>query len=164
MQNAVSDIAWSPWCSTIFSAVTVIGETKFFDLNRNRKAAIHEKKLEIPINHISFNKFEYVFLTGNDRGKVRLWRMAEPLRTTINKVDEEEKEKAKTQATNQKSNIPDNLVIVPKNLQQAATKQRKVVEIKKDNKLETVNSEAFIKNEKERIFDFLNLLGIDKDL
>ena len=165
MQNAVSDVAWSPWCSTIFSAVTVQGDMKFFDLNRNRKAAIHEKKYQdIAINHISFNKFEYVFLTGNEKGKVRLWRMAEPLKTTINKVDEEEKEKAKSQATNQKSNIPDNLVIVPKNLQMVATKQRKVVEIKKDNKMETVNSEAFIKNEKERIIDFLNLLGVDKDI
>jgi dynein intermediate chain 1, axonemal len=164
MQNAVGDVAWSPWCSTIFSAVTVQGDMKFFDLNRNRKAAIHEKKYQdIAINHISFNKFEYVFLTGNEKGKVRLWRMAEPLYQTIDKRDEEEKEK-KIQATNQKSNVPENLIIVPKNLVAATTKQKKVVEIKKDNKMESVNSEVFLKNEKNRIVEFLNLLGIDKDL
>jgi dynein intermediate chain 1 len=165
MQNAVGDFAWSPWCSTIFASVTVQGDMKFFDLNRNRKAAIHEKKYQdIAINHISFNKFEYVFLTGNEKGKVRLWRMAEPLFQTIDKKDEEEKEKMKTQATNQKSNVPENLIIVPKNLVAATTKQKKVVEIKKDNKMESVNSEGFLKNEKQRIIDFLNLLGIDKDL
>ncbi len=164
MQNAVGDLAWSPWCSTIFAAVTVMGDMKFFDLNRNRKGAIHDKKChEIPINHISFNRFEYVFLTGNDKGKVRLWRMAETLYQTPDKKEEEEKEKAKIQATNQKSTLPD-LLVVPNNLKQATTKQKKMPQIKKDNKMESVSSEAFIKHEKTRINEFLNLLGVDTEL
>jgi WD40 repeat protein len=166
MQNPVGDVGWSPRCSTIFAAVTVNGDMKFFDLNRNRKSAVNEGKKyqDIAINHIAFNKYEYVYLTGNDKGKVRLWRMAEPLRTTVDKKDEEEKEKAKSQATSQKANVVETKVMVPKNLIQAQSKHKKVVEIKKDNKLETVSSDAFIKNEKERIYEFLNLLGIEKDL
>lgn len=161
MQNAVGEVAWSPWCSTIFAAVTVSGDMKFFDLNRNRKSAIHEKKYQdIAINHISFNKNEYVFLTGNEKGKVRLWRMAEPLRSTIDKKEEEEKEKEKNKANNQKANLPETKVFVPKNLIKASTKHKKIVEIKKDNKLEAVNTEL----EKERIVEFLNLLGIEKDI
>ncbi len=166
MQNAVGDVAWSPWCATIFAAVTVQGDMKFFDLNRNRKAAVNDGKKyqDIAINHIAFNRYEYVYLTGNDKGKVRLWRIAEPLRTTIDKKEEEEKEKAKNQATNQKAKETETKVQIPKNLIQVQSKHKKVVEIKKDNKLETVSSEAFIKNEKERIYDFLNLLGIEKEL
>ena len=166
MQNAVGDVAWSPWCSTIFAAVTIQGDMKFFDLNRNRKSAIHEKKLHdsIPINHMAFNKFEYVFVTGNEKGKVRLWRMADSLRTTVDRKEEEAKELAKAQANSQKSSFPETKVNIPKNLLVNVTKTKKVVEIKKDNKLETVNSAAFIKVEYERITDFLKLLDIeDKD-
>jgi dynein intermediate chain 1 len=162
MQNAVGDVAWSPWCSTIFAAVTIQGDMKFFDLNRNRKSAIHEKKLhDIPINHLAFNKFEYVFVTGNEKGKVRLWRMADSLRTTIDKKEEEAKEKAKAAANNQKSSNPETKVNVPKNLLVAVTKTKKVVEIKKDNKQETVNSKEYVENEAERITEFLRLLDID---
>ena len=162
MQNAVGDVAWSPWCSTIFAAVTIQGDMKFFDLNRNRKSAIHEKKLhDIPINHLAFNKFEYVFVTGNEKGKVRLWRMADSLRTTIDRKEEEAKELAKAQAQNQKSSFPETKVNVPKNLLVNVTKTKKVVEIKKDNKQESVNSPAYVKNEQERITDFLKLLDID---
>lgn len=160
MQNAVGDFAWSPWCSTIFASVTVQGDMKFFDLNR--KAVIHEKKYQdIAINHIAFNKFEYVFLTGNDKGKVRLWRMAEALRTTFDKKEEEAKENAKHQNSSQKSSLPETKINVPKELMANTTKSKKVVEIKKDNKLETVNSEAFIKVEKERIVEFLKLLDVN---
>ena len=160
MQYAVGDVAWSPWCSTIFAAVTVNSEIKFFDINRDRKFHIAEKKLEIPLNHIAFNKMEYVFLTGNDRGKVRLWRMADTLRSTIDKKEEEEKEKAKQQANNPKANLPTTKIIVPKNLEKATTKLKKKIEIKKDNKLDTINSPEFMKNEKERIIEFLHLLDV----
>ncbi len=162
MQNAVGDVAWSPWCSTIFAAVTIQGDMKLFDLNRNRKSAIHEKKLhDIPINHLAFNKFEYVFVTGNEKGKVRLWRMADSLRTTIDRKEEEAKELAKAQAQSQKSSFPETKINVPKNLLSNVTKTKKTIEMKKDNKQETVNSIAYIKNEQERITEFLKLLDID---
>lgn len=162
MQNAVGDISWSPWCSTIFSAVTVVGDMKFFDLNRARKTPLEPKKYqEIAINHIAFNKYEYVFLTGNDRGKVRMWKMAEPLRTTVSKKEEEEKEKEKKQGNSQKALLPETKVVIPKNLQQATTKTRKHIEIKKDNKREMLNSQAFLAEEKERIVDFLKLLDVN---
>ena len=164
VQSPVGDLAWSPWCSTIFAAVTVHGDMKFFDLNRNRKASVYDKKYtENPINHISFNRFEYIFLIGNDKGKVRIFRMAESLYQTPDKKEEEEKEKAKVQAMSQKPTVQEQL-IVPKNLIQATAKQKKMPQIKKDNKLESVSSEAFLKHEKARINEFLNLLGVDIQL
>ena len=162
MQFPVGDVAWSPWCSTIFAAVTVQGDMKFFDLNRNRKSHISDKKYhETAINHIAFNKFEFVFLTGNDRGKVRMWRMAEYLRTTIDKKEEElKKEEEKKKNSNAKSKLPTTKIYVPKNLQVDNKKKKKNFEAKKDNKVSMVNSSHYRKEEKDRIIEFLRLLDI----
>jgi dynein intermediate chain 1 len=159
IQNAVGDIAWSPWCSTIFSAVTVNGDMKFFDLNVNRKSHISEKKYgDTPINHIAFNKFEYVFLTGNDKGKVRMWRMAESLRETVDKKDEEAKEEEKKSAM--KSNQPETKVTIPRNLVINNKKKHKIVVIKKDNKSKMLTDNSHLKIERDRLVEFLQLLDV----
>jgi len=162
LQCSVGDITWSPWCSVIFACVTVQGDIKFFDLNRNRKKAIHEKKYkEIPINHIAFNRFEHVFITGNEKGKVRLWRMADLLRTTIDKKEEEAKEMEKKQQNSNKSNLPETKTIIPRHLQTIQVKHKKVVDLKQENKSAELNSESFKKAERERLTEFLRLLDID---
>ena len=163
LQNSVGDITWSPWCSVIFACVTVQGDIKFFDLNRDRKKAIHEKKYkEIPINHIAFNRFEHVFITGNEKGKVRLWRMADFLRTTIDKKEEEEKEAEKKKMQNSnKNNLPETKMIIPRHLQSVQVLKKKVVDLKKESRASELNSEAFKKVERERIIEFLRLLDIE---
>lgn len=162
MQNAVGDLAWSPWCSTIFAAVTVSGDMKFFDLNLNRKTHIYDKKYQdTPINHISFNKFEYVFLTGNDKGKVRMWKMAESLRETVDKKEEEAKEEEKKFA--QKNQAPETKLHIPRNLVINNKKKKKDIIIKKDNKHNLLTEKSHIKAEKERIIEFLQLLDV-KDI
>lgn len=159
MQNAVGDIAWSPWCSTIFSAVTVNGDMKFFDLNQNRKTHIYDKKYQdTPINHICFNKFEYVFLTGNDKGKVRMWKMAESLRETIDKKEEEAKQEEKKFA--QKNQQPETKIHIPRNLVVNNKKKKKDIVIKKNNKHDMITDPVHIKAEKERIVEFLQLLDV----
>lgn len=159
IQNAVGDVAWSPWCSTIFAAVTVNGDVKFFDLNVDRKSYIYEKRYsEIAINHICFNKNEYVFLTGNDRGKVRLWRMDKTLRETKEKKDEEENNEEKEKAAKQ-SEMQTKLII-PRNLIVNNKKKQKVVVISKDNKSNILNNKEHLKIERDRIVDFLQLLDV----
>jgi len=146
----------------IFACVTVQGDIKFFDLNRNRKKAIYEKKYkEIPINHIAFNRHEHVFITGNEKGKVRLWRMAEFLRTTIDKKEEEAKEMEKKQQNSNKNNLPETKTIIPRHLQTILVKHKKIVDLKKENKSASINSEPFKKLERERLTEFLRLLDID---
>lgn len=162
LQNSVGDITWSPWCSVIFACVTVQGDIKFFDLNRDRKKAIYEKKYkEIPINHIAFNNHEYVFITGNEKGKVRLWRMAEALRTTIDKKEEEAKEAEKKQQQSDKNSLPGTKQVIPRHLQSVQVKQKKVVSLKKENKANEIKNPAYKKQERERITEFLRLLDID---
>ena len=156
MQSAVGDLSWSPWCSTIFATVNVSGDIKFFDLNRARKAPLEPKRYkDTAINHIAFNKNEFVFITGNDRGKVHLWKMAEPLRVTVDKKELEEKEKEKKAAAEKNTNLPTTKIVIPPNLQEDNVKTRKTY-IQKHNVMANLNPVQ----EKERIDEFLDLLDI----
>ena len=162
MQNPVGDISWSPWCSTIFGAVTVQGDIKFFDLNQNRKSAIFEKKYsEHIINHIAFNYSEYIFITGDEKGKVRLWKMSENVRNTIDKKDEEAAKEAEKKQNAQKSALPETKVNLPRNLIAAPTKSKRKNEgVKMENKSLMLKSEQFKKMEKERVIELLKLLDV----
>ncbi len=162
MQNPVGDVSWSPWCSTIFGAVTVQGDIKFFDLNQNRKSAIFEKKYsEHIINHISFNYSEFVFITGDEKGKVRLWKMSENVRNTVDKKDEEAAKEAEKKQNAQKSALPETKINLPRNLVAAPTKSKRKNEGQKmENKSLMLKSEAFKKIEKERVVELLKLLDV----
>jgi len=43
--NAVGDVAWSPYSSTVFSAVTADGKVHVFDLNENKHEPLCEQKV-----------------------------------------------------------------------------------------------------------------------
>ena len=155
MQSAIGDLAWSPWCSTIFATVNVSGDIKFFDINRARRTPLEPKRYkDIPINHIAFNKSEFVFITGNDKGKVNLWKMAEPLRVTIDKKELEDKEKEEKAKAANNTNLPTTKIVIPPNLQDNIVKTRKAGITKKAVK--KLDYEA----EKKRVDEFLELLDI----
>jgi len=48
--NAVGDVAWSPYSSTVFSAVTADGKVHVFDLNENKHEPLCEQKVERKID------------------------------------------------------------------------------------------------------------------
>ncbi|MCQ2820272.1 MAG: WD40 repeat domain-containing protein [archaeon] len=155
MQSAIGDLAWSPWCSTIFATVNASGEIKFFDLNRARKTPLDPKKFnDTPINRIAFNKSEFVLITGNNSGKVTLWKMAETIRVTIDKQAEEEKRKEKEAKQKSAKAGPTTKIVVPANLQENLVKVRKAGIQKKQIKV--INME----DEKKRVDEFLELLDI----
>jgi dynein intermediate chain 1 len=159
-QCPIGSIAWSPWCSTIFSAVSVQGDILFYDLNRDRKSYIFKKDYQkIAINHIVFNKFEHVFLTGNEKGKVRLWRIAEYLKNTVNQNELKEKEKAKLE-NDKKTNTIETKVNLPRHLIEPTTHKKKHIDIKKVNNLEMINSVEFKTHENQRIKELLDHLDI----
>jgi hypothetical protein len=60
-----------------------------------------------------------------------------------------------------KSNLPETKMVIPRHLQSVQLKQKKVVELKKENKSASINSEPFKKIERERITEFLRLLDIE---
>ena len=162
MQSAIGEVAWSPWCSTIFAAVTIEGEMKFYDLNRNRKTHIFKETYsKMAINHIAFNQKEYVFLTGNDRGKVRLWRMAEVLRQTIDKEEEKAKEQAKLENEKKANAIETKVNIPPHLVKQTTNKKKRVYESHTINHAEQVKKKEYIQNEHKRIVELLQHLDVD---
>lgn len=154
MDQAVGDLSWSPWCSSIFSCVTVKGQIKFFDLISSKKMPICEKTYkDTPINHISFNKFEYVFLTGNDSGKVRMWKMAESLRVTKSNQEEDEKEEEKKGAKDNQVQLTK--VVLPSYLDTSKKKKRKNVVVNKAKKNEILKNIKHINDERNMLIDFL---------
>ena len=49
--NAVSDIAWAPFSSTVFAAVTADAKVHVFDLAQNKYEALCEQKVRFRFGH-----------------------------------------------------------------------------------------------------------------
>jgi len=80
--NAVSDIAWAPFSSTVFAAVTADAKVHVFDLAQNKYEALCEQKVirKAKLTHISFNPVEPIILVGDDRGVVTSLKLSPNLR------------------------------------------------------------------------------------
>ena len=69
--SAVGDVAWAPYSSTVFCAVTADGKVLVFDLNVNKYEPICEQlitqKKKAKLTHVSFNKFHPIIVVGDDR-------------------------------------------------------------------------------------------------
>ena len=73
LDSHVGDIAWAPYCSTVFSAATVDGRVHVFDLKVDKYHAICSQKIlsnrHTGLNHLSFNPQYPVLNVGDDRYK-----------------------------------------------------------------------------------------------
>ena len=80
--NAVGDIAWAPYSSTTFAAVTSDGKVHVFDLNENKHEPICEQKVvkRARLNHVAFNAKTPLILVGDDRGGVNSLKLSPNLR------------------------------------------------------------------------------------
>ncbi|KAM8914223.1 dynein, axonemal, intermediate chain 1, paralog 2 isoform 2-T2 [Spinachia spinachia] len=80
----VGDVAWAPYSSTIFAAVTTDGNVYVFDLNINKygeicKQAVVAKK-KTKLTHIEFNPIHPLLIVGDDRGNVISLKLSPNLR------------------------------------------------------------------------------------
>jgi hypothetical protein len=87
-----------------------------------------------------------------------MWKMAESLRETIDKKEEEAKQEEKKFA--QKNQQPETKIHIPRNLVVNNKKKKKDIVIKKNNKHDMITDPIHIKAEKERIVEFLQLLDV----
>merc|ERR1712196_78682 len=57
LNNAVGDVAWAPFSSTVFVAVTADGKVNVFDLNENKHEPLCDQKAvkKSRLTHVSFN-------------------------------------------------------------------------------------------------------------
>ena len=81
LNSQVGDIAWAPYSSTVFAAVTVDGKVHVFDLNVDKyhpictQPVVPRKKARL--NHVSFNAHHPILIVGDSRyvkvEKSRFW-------------------------------------------------------------------------------------------
>ncbi|XP_033108789.1 dynein intermediate chain 2, ciliary-like [Anneissia japonica] len=82
--NSVGDVAWAPYSSTTFAAVTADGKVHVFDLSLNKYEPICEQavvqKKKTKLTHIVFNPDHPIILVGDDRGYVTSMKLSPNLR------------------------------------------------------------------------------------
>ncbi|XP_067938269.1 dynein intermediate chain 2, ciliary-like isoform X3 [Watersipora subatra] len=84
LNSSVGDVAWAPYSSTVFAAVTADGKVFVYDLNINKYEPICEQsvvaKKKTKLTHISFNPYHPILIVGDDRGYVTSLKLSPNLR------------------------------------------------------------------------------------
>mmetsp|Transcript_17293 Transcript_17293/g.18034 ORF Transcript_17293/g.18034 Transcript_17293/m.18034 type:complete len:676 (+) Transcript_17293:55-2082(+) len=80
--NAVGDVAWAPYSSTVFAAVTSDGKVHVFDLAENKHEPLCEQKVvkRAKLTHVCFNQKDPILIVGDDRGGVNSLKLSPNLR------------------------------------------------------------------------------------
>lgn len=84
LASSVGDVAWAPYSSTVFAAVTADSKVYVFDLEVNKYSPICVQQIvrKGKLTHVRFNQFEPVLLVGDDRGTVTTLKLSPNLRKT----------------------------------------------------------------------------------
>jgi len=84
--NAVGDVEWAPYSSSVFAAVTNDGKVHVFDLAENKHEAMCDQKVvrKSKVTHVAFNPNpdSAILLVGDDRGGVLALKLSPNLRRT----------------------------------------------------------------------------------
>jgi dynein intermediate chain 1 len=82
--NAVGDISWAPYSSSVFAAVTNDGKVHVFDLAENKHEPMCDQKVvrKSKLTHVAFNPKQPLLLVGDDRGGVLCLKLSPNLRKT----------------------------------------------------------------------------------
>lgn len=80
--NAVGDVSWAPYSSTVFAAVTSDGKVHVFDLAENKHEPLCEQKVvkRAKLTHVCFNQSDPILIVGDDRGGVNSLKLSPNLR------------------------------------------------------------------------------------
>ena len=90
--NPVGDVAWSPYSSTVFAAVTSEGKLYVYDLDQNK----HKDLCEQPTTkrakalHVAFNYVDPIILVGDERGGVISFKLSMSLTKTAQPKNDED--------------------------------------------------------------------------
>ena len=86
----VGDVAWAPYSSTVFAAVTIDGKVHIYDLYINKynpicvQAVVPKKKAKL--NHISFNQSHPIIIVGDSKGVIHCLKLSPNLRRQSKEV------------------------------------------------------------------------------
>ncbi len=78
----MGDVAWAPYSSTVFAAVTSDGKVHVFDLAENKHEPLCEQKVvkRAKLTHVVFNQRDCILIVGDDRGGVNSLKLSPNLR------------------------------------------------------------------------------------
>lgn len=81
--DAVHDVAWAPFSSSVFAAITGDGRVCVFDLSQNKLKPLCDQKIvkKAKLTRISFGLNHRIVLVGDDRGVVNLLKLSPNLRS-----------------------------------------------------------------------------------
>ncbi|KAL4434101.1 hypothetical protein ABPG75_000542 [Micractinium tetrahymenae] len=84
----VGDLAWAPFSSTVFAAVTDAGKVAVFDLAQNRGAAVCSQRVvrKARLTRLAFNARHPVLLVGDEAGGVHCLKLSPNLRSSFNQA------------------------------------------------------------------------------
>jgi len=87
--TSVNDIAWAPYSSTVFAAVTQDGRLRLFDLNINKHEALGEVRVvgdrkagkgpKPRLTQLAFNPKNPIICVGDDSGSIKVFKMTNNL-------------------------------------------------------------------------------------
>ncbi|KAH9524710.1 hypothetical protein Btru_027600 [Bulinus truncatus] len=84
LNNSVGDVAWAPYSSTVFAAVTSDGKAFVYDLNINKYEPLCEQmvaqKKKTKLTHVEFNPTYPIMIVGDDRGCIVSLKLSPNLR------------------------------------------------------------------------------------
>ena len=89
--NSVGDVSWSPYSSTVFSAVTSDGKIHLYDLFENKHDPLCVQKVvkRARLSKVLFNSREFILIVGDDRGGVNSLKLSPNLRNLHEEKDKE---------------------------------------------------------------------------
>lgn len=83
--SAVGDVAWAPYSSCVFAAVTTSGQVHVFDLQQNKyePLCVQSVARKGHLTHIAFNSKLPLLVVGDDRGSVHSLKLSPNLRRIL---------------------------------------------------------------------------------
>ncbi|KAG5451134.1 Dynein intermediate chain 2, ciliary [Clonorchis sinensis] len=82
--SPVGDVAWAPYSSTVFAAVTADGRVHVYDLSVNKYEPLCNQlvtaKKKTKLTHLAFNPKYSIIIVGDDRGQVTSLKLSPNLR------------------------------------------------------------------------------------
>jgi len=90
LAQAIGDVAWAPYSSTTFAAITSDGVVHLYDLSINRNERICYQKVvkKAKLTHVAFNSTEPILIVGDDRGGVNTLKLSPNLRIGVVRTEE----------------------------------------------------------------------------
>lgn len=89
LNHPVEDVAWAPFSSTVFVAVTSDGKVHVFDLNQNKHEPMCEQKVvrKARLTKVAFSPKQPIILVGDDKGCVTSLKLSPNLRQSSKSED-----------------------------------------------------------------------------